>query len=286
MGNCVGGTSGKGRGPVSGQGAADTQAQAQPSPPHSRQHASAPPAAPAQQYHPQPQTQPPGPHAHRKPLSSLTANVLGRDLEDIRQHYTLGRELGRGQFGVTHLATHKGTQELYACKSIAKRKLTNREDVEDVRREVQIMHHLAGQENVVELKAAFEDKHSVHLVMELCAGGELFDRIIQRGHYSERAAAGLCRTIVQVVQTCHSLGVIHRDLKPENFLLANKTEESPLKATDFGLSVFFKHGEVHCHVESCRVDHIHVCYAAPHRASLLHALLTREGSSSGSAATH
>jgi calcium-dependent protein kinase len=105
------------------------------------------------------------------------------------------------------------------------------------------MHHLTGQPNVVELKGAYEDKQSVHLVMELCAGGELFDRIIAKGHYTERAASSLCRTIVQVVHTCHSMGVVHRDLKPENFLLLNKDENSPLKATDFGLSVFVKPGQ-------------------------------------------
>ncbi|KAL0418452.1 UNVERIFIED_CONTAM: Calcium-dependent protein kinase [Sesamum radiatum] len=80
--------------------------------------------------------------------------------------------------------------------------------------------------------------------MELCAGGELFDRIIAKGHYTERAAASLLRTIVQIVHTCHSMGVIHRDLKPENFLLLNKDESAPLKATDFGLSVFYKEGEI------------------------------------------
>ncbi|KAH0729184.1 hypothetical protein KY285_000341 [Solanum tuberosum] len=101
-----------------------------------------------------------------------------------------------------------------------------------------------GQENIVQLKGAYEDKHSVHLVMELCAGGELFDRIIAKGHYTERAAASLLRTIVQIVHTCHSMGVIHRDLKPENFLLLSKDENAPLKATDFGLSVFYKQGDV------------------------------------------
>ncbi|KAJ9546011.1 hypothetical protein OSB04_025718 [Centaurea solstitialis] len=79
--------------------------------------------------------------------------------------------------------------------------------------------------------------------MELCAGGELFDRIIQRGHYTERKASELTRTIVGVVETCHSLGVMHRDLKPENFLLVDKKEDSLLKTIDFGLSVFFKPGE-------------------------------------------
>ncbi|KAK6138246.1 hypothetical protein DH2020_027993 [Rehmannia glutinosa] len=169
--------------------------------------------------------------------------VLGRPMEDVRATYTIGKELGRGQFGVTYLCTHKQSGEQFACKTIAKRKLANKEDIEDVRREVQIMHHLTGQANIVELKGAYEDKHSVHLVMELCAGGELFDRIIAKGHYTERAAASLLRTIVEIVHTCHSMGVIHRDLKPENFLLLNKDENAPLKATDFGLSVFYKQGE-------------------------------------------
>eukprot|EP00850_Spirogloea_muscicola_P022730 SM000309S11865 [mRNA] locus=s309:195:4180:+ [translate_table: standard] len=180
-----------------------------------------------------------------KPLSAaaLANTVLGRQTEDLKSLYTIGRELGRGQFGVTYLCVEKATGANYACKSIAKRKLQSKEDIEDVKREVAIMHHLAGHENVVELKGAYEDKHAVHLVMELCAGGELFDRIIARGHYSERAAASLTKTIVKVVETCHSLGVMHRDLKPENFLLSSKKEDAPLKATDFGLSVFFKPGD-------------------------------------------
>jgi calcium-dependent protein kinase len=80
--------------------------------------------------------------------------------------------------------------------------------------------------------------------MELCAGGELFDRIIAKGHYTERAAASLLRSVVGTVQTFHSMGVMHRDLKPENFLMLNRDESSPIKATDFGLSVFFKEGDV------------------------------------------
>lgn len=104
------------------------------------------------------------------------------------------------------------------------------------------MQHLSGQANIVEFKGAYEDKNSVHLVMELCAGGELFDRIIAKGHYSERAASTMCRAIVNVVNICHFMGVMHRDLKPENFLLATKKEDAMLKATDFGLSVFIEEG--------------------------------------------
>lgn len=107
------------------------------------------------------------------------------------------------------------------------------------------MQYLSGQANIVEIKGAYEDRQSVHLVMELCAGGELFDRIIAQGHYSERAAAGIIRSIVNVVQICHFMGVVHRDLKPENFLLSSKEESAMLKATDFGLSVFIEEGELH-----------------------------------------
>ncbi|KAL5660451.1 hypothetical protein ACJX0J_027576, partial [Zea mays] len=96
--------------------------------------------------------------------------------------------------------------------------------------------------SVVSLREACEDEGAVHLVMELCEGGKLFDRIVAWGHYTERAAANVTRTIVEVVQLCHRHGVIHRDLKPENFLFANKKENSPLKAIDFGLSIFFKPG--------------------------------------------
>ncbi|KAL0699683.1 hypothetical protein Bca4012_055805 [Brassica carinata] len=161
----------------------------------------------------------------------------------ITDKYTLGRELGRGEFGITHLCTDRDTNEALACKSISKRKLRTAVDVEDVRREVSIMSTLPDHPNVVKLRETYEDGENVHLVMELCEGGELFDRIVARGHYTERAAAGVARTIAEVVMMCHVNGVVHRDLKPENFLFANKKENSALKAIDFGLSVFFKPGD-------------------------------------------
>ncbi|KAE8693405.1 Calcium-dependent protein kinase [Hibiscus syriacus] len=160
--------------------------------------------------------------------------------EDIRMHYTIGKELGKGQFCVTYLCTEISTGKQYACKTISKRKLVTKNDKEDMKREIQIMQHLSGQPIIVEFKGAYEDKLSVHLVMELCAGDELFDRIIVNGHYSERAAVSICRAIVNVVHACRFMGVMHRDLKPENFLLSSKAENALLKATDFGLSVFIE----------------------------------------------
>ena len=174
--------------------------------------------------------------------AGLKGSVLQTKTGNFKEFYTFGRKLGQGQFGTTFLCVEKATGKEYACKSIAKRKLVTDEDVEDVRREIQIMHHLAGHPNVISIEGAYEDAVAVHVVMELCAGGELFDRIIKRGHYTERKAAQLTRTIVGVVEACHSLGVMHRDLKPENFLFVNEQEDALLKTIDFGLSIFFKPG--------------------------------------------
>ncbi|KAI8470620.1 MAG: kinase-like domain-containing protein [Monoraphidium minutum] len=178
-----------------------------------------------------------------KHAASDVSLILGKPTADVKSLYEIRRILGQGQFGTTRLVVDKKSGEKLACKSISKRKLQTPEDIADVQREVQIMHHLEGHPNVVALRGAYEDKHHVHLVMELCSGGELFDRIVERGHYTERDAADLLRTIVKVVGHCHDMNVIHRDLKPENFLLVDKDADAALKATDFGLSVFFKDGQ-------------------------------------------
>ncbi|GLT57014.1 hypothetical protein SLA2020_300210 [Shorea laevis] len=202
------------------------------------------PKAPEKPETPRTPKTPKSPHMKRVSSAGLRAeSVLQTNTGNFKEFYKLGKKLGQGQFGTTFLCMEKATGNEYACKSIAKRKLLAEEDVEDVRREIQIMHHLAGHPNVISIKGAYEDAVAVHVVMELCSGGELFDRIIQRGHYTERKAAELTRTIVGVVEACHSLGVMHRDLKPENFLFVNQQEDSLLKTIDFGLSVFFKPGE-------------------------------------------
>lgn len=182
------------------------------------------------------------PPPHRPP-QKYVMNVLNKPMRDVRETYTLGSELGRGQFGVIRKCTHKTTGESAACKSIAKRTITCKEDIDDIRREIRVLYHLTGDPNIVEVRDVFEDRQAVHIVLELCTGGELFDRIISKGKYSEREAANTFRTITEVLHTCHSRNIMHRDLKPENFLLFTRSEDSPLKAIDFGLSAYFKPGE-------------------------------------------
>ncbi|CDY10803.1 BnaA05g11330D [Brassica napus] len=80
----------------------------------------------------------------------------------------------------------------------------------------------------------------IHVVMELCGGGELSSRIEAHSYYSEKDSAGILKSVVIALQTCHSMGVIHRDVKPENFLFSSEVENTVLKAIGFGSSVYIK----------------------------------------------
>ncbi|CAI0553735.1 unnamed protein product [Linum tenue] len=161
--------------------------------------------------------------------------------------YELGDEVGRGHFGYTCAAKFKKGElkgQQVAVKVIPKVKMTTAIAIEDVRREVKILRALTGHNNLVQFYDAYEDSDNVYIVMELCEGGELLDRILSRGgKYSEEDAKTVMIQILNVVAFCHLQGVVHRDLKPENFLFTSKDEDSQLKAIDFGLSDFVKPDE-------------------------------------------
>ncbi|WOL19147.1 CDPK-related kinase 3 isoform X1 [Canna indica] len=161
--------------------------------------------------------------------------------------YELGAEVGRGHFGHTCSATAKKGEikgQLVAVKIISKAKMTTPISIEDVRREVKILKALSGHNNLVKFYEAYEDALNVYIVMELCEGGELLDRILSRGgRYTEEDAKAIVVQILSVVSFCHLQGVVHRDLKPENFLFTAKDENAAMKLIDFGLSDFIKPDE-------------------------------------------
>lgn len=99
-----------------------------------------------------------------------------------------------------------------------------------------IVENVAPHPNVISLHDVYEDANGVHLVLELCSGGELFDRIIGRPRYSEFDAAAIIRQIAGGLKALHKANIIHRDLKPENCLFTDRNEDSTLKIMDFGLS--------------------------------------------------
>ncbi|PKA49496.1 CDPK-related protein kinase [Apostasia shenzhenica] len=168
-------------------------------------------------------------------------------LKGFAEKYELGEEVGRGHFGYTCCGRSKKGElkgQRVAVKVIPKAKMTTSISIEDVRREVKILKALSGHENLVQFYDAYEDIENVYIIMELCEGGELLDKILSRGgKYSEEDAKAVMVQILNVISFCHLQGVVHRDLKPENFLFTTKDENSQLKAIDFGLSDFVKPDE-------------------------------------------
>ncbi|KMZ72675.1 hypothetical protein ZOSMA_15G00110 [Zostera marina] len=106
------------------------------------------------------------------------------------------------------------------------------------------MSSITRHKNLVQFYDAYEDSENVYIVMELCKGGELLDRLLSRGgKYKEDDAKCIIIQILSVVSFYHLQGIVHRDLKPDNFIFTSKDEKSLIKAIDFGLSDFVKPDE-------------------------------------------
>lgn len=111
-----------------------------------------------------------------------------------------------------------------------------------MRKEVASLRLLSPHPSIVALQDTFEDEQNVHLVMELCRGGDLFDRIVEGGAYQEASAARLCKALAEALLHCHTHGIVHRDIKPENILLTGKGRDHEIKLVDFGVATFFEPG--------------------------------------------
>ena len=164
----------------------------------------------------------------------LLSTFFRKDL--CKVHYKLGRVLGSGSFATVKRAVSKKDQSVWAVKIIRKIALNN-EDKESLRKEVEIMEKLAQMEhpNIVQLREVFDADENFYMIMELCTGGEVFDRVVEKERYSEAEARVAVEQIGEALRVCHSLGVVHRDLKPENLLYVSPDSDR-IKLADFGLA--------------------------------------------------
>ncbi|XP_047703582.1 calcium/calmodulin-dependent protein kinase type 1B isoform X1 [Prionailurus viverrinus] len=146
----------------------------------------------------------------------------------------------RGAFSEVVLAQERGSSHLVALKCIPKKALRGKEAL--VENEIAVLRRVSHP-NIVALEDVHESPSHLYLAMELrvpatlrVTGGELFDRIMERGSYTEKDASHLVGQVLGAVSYLHSLGIVHRDLKPENLLYATPFEDSKIMVSDFGLS--------------------------------------------------
>ena len=154
----------------------------------------------------------------------------------MEDKYEIIKELGSGAFARCLQVKNKTTGNLYACKEIQKSKMS---DLEGFKHEINILIKL-DHPNIIKLYEIYETQEYFYLIMELCSGGELFDRIISNIEsgkpFTEEQAAEIFHQMMSAINYCHKNNIVHRDLKPENLLLLNQDPKSPIKVIDFGMS--------------------------------------------------
>jgi len=155
-------------------------------------------------------------------------------MTEVDKLYDFKNELGRGAFSIVYLGLHKPTNVKYAIKVINKKDL-GKDYEKNLKMEVDILKRVSHP-NIIALKELFDTTDKLYLVMELVTGGELFDKIVEKGSYTESEAAQLVRKIVSAVEYLHSIDIVHRDLKPENLLLKTADNDLEVALADFGLS--------------------------------------------------
>ncbi|CAI7738493.1 unnamed protein product, partial [Closterium sp. NIES-53] len=174
----------------------------------------------------------PAPAAPAAADSSLTSAA------PLHERYSKTRMIGQGHFGQVWAVEDRITRRTFACKSIPKNSAKFGEA--EMKREIAAMKRVSGHESIVQLQSVHEDPESMHLVMDYCDGGELYEAVEQHGRFPEKEAARVFKQLVSAVAYCHSQGVMHRDVKPENILLSTSAS---VKLADFGLAVLLAKGE-------------------------------------------
>ncbi|KAM6151634.1 calcium/calmodulin-dependent protein kinase type 1B [Rhynchocyon petersi] len=159
--------------------------------------------------------------------------LLKKHTEGISGTDEIRKKLGSGAFSEVMFAQERASTRLVALKCIPKKALRGKEAL--VENEIAVLRR-DSHPNIVALEDVHESPSHLYLAMELVTGGELFDRIMERGSYTEKDASHLVGQVLGAVSYLHSLGIAHQDLKPENLLYATPLEDSKIMVSDFGLS--------------------------------------------------
>jgi len=175
-------------------------------------------------------------------ISEDSDSMAARIASKIEYKYHVDRRvLGTGQTGTVRECIDCTTGERFAVKSIRKNDPAVKPG--SLAREIKLLQAMKHS-SIVQLVDMYEDADYMHIVTDLCEGGELFDKIIEKATngdtgavcFAEDEAARVIYQILTSVSYMHKRGIVHRDTKPENILFDTKDEDSSIKIIDFGLA--------------------------------------------------
>lgn len=176
-----------------------------------------------------------------KPHKPTISNLIGITNGKFTDHYVVTRALGNGSFGQVREVKELESGILRAVKSINISNISVKQ-LSMIIEEVNMLKNL-DHPGIIKIFKVYKDQNFIHIITELCTGGELFDSIVQQKFLSENQAGRYTFDIVSTMKYCHNNNIVHRDLKPENILFEDKTENSRLKIIDFGTSTQLLSGQ-------------------------------------------
>lgn len=157
--------------------------------------------------------------------------VWKKTTENIQDVFEFVEELGSGAFSEVYMVKEKKTGKMFAMKCVKKKQKIDL----NLENEINVLRKIKH-DNVVGMEDLYESRTHYYLLMQLVSGGELFDRILDRGVYSEKDASCVIQQVLEAVLYLHQNSIVHRDLKPENILYYSQDENSKIMISDFGLS--------------------------------------------------
>lgn len=178
----------------------------------------------------------PGPDTTEEPFAKVFYDTTSADFFAL---YEVAETIGVGGFAVVKRGLEKATGEQVAIKVVDKSRYSPHDH--SLEREVEVLTRLQH-DNCIRLKCCLVTPNEVYIVTELVTGGELLDRVMDKGYYTESDAAVLLKQILSGVAYLHSRGIVHRDLKLENLIMSDASENAVVKIADFGLSKYFING--------------------------------------------
>jgi len=165
----------------------------------------------------------------------------GEDSFDDQYEVDDTNHLGTGKFSVVHLCWRKYQPEKRYALKVISNPPDDHQSLNRIYEEINILRVLGNHPSIIQLVDLDESMpNSIRLVLELCEGGELFDRIQQKQYYPEHEARLLIKNVLEAVAFIHGKGIMHRDLKPENILLKSKVSNTDIKISDVGLAKISK----------------------------------------------